>query len=357
MSHPTTRVLTLLELLQSRSHLSGADIAQRLDVDRRTVRRYVSALQDLGVPVESEVGRYGGYRLRPGYKLPPMMFTEDEALALVFGLLLSRRLAFGDATANEGALAKIDRVLPDRLRARLQAIQGTLAFTPVRGFGPVADPATLLALTGAAQAAQRVWIRYGGVDDVTEREIDPYGVVHHRGRWYIVGYCHLRDDVRMFRLDRVAALEPRDDLFARPLDFDCVAYVLQSLATLPYGWPIEVLLELPLADVQRRLAPDVGTLEETADGVLLRTQAEELDWFARTLVQIGCPFRIQHPPELNVAVKRLARELSRQAGRAPRRLRRPARSSTPRAVPRTPEQTRPAALAAAGRTQSPAASA
>src|ERR1041385_8268869 len=107
MSHPTTRVLTLLELLQSRSHLGAADIADRLEVDRRTVRRYVSALQDLGVPVESEAGRYGGYRLRPGYKLPPMMFTEEEALALSLGLLLARRLGLGDAApAVEGAVAK-----------------------------------------------------------------------------------------------------------------------------------------------------------------------------------------------------------------------------------------------------------
>ena len=318
MSHPTTRVLTVLELLQSRSHLSGADLAQRLEVDRRTVRRYVSTLQDLGVPVESESGRYGGYRLRPGYKLPPMMFTEDEALALIFGLLLSRRVAFGDATAIEGALAKIDRVLPDRLRGRVQAIQGTLAFTPVRGFGPVASPAVLLELTSAAQATRRVWLRYAGPDAVTEREIDPYGVVHHRGRWYAVGFCHLRLAVRMFRLDRVAELRPRDASFARPIDFDCVAYVLESLATVPWGWPIEVLLELPLEEVKRRLAPDIGTLEATPHGVRLRTQAEELDWFARLLVELACPFRIQHPPELNEAVRQLARTLRRQAGRAPR---------------------------------------
>jgi predicted DNA-binding transcriptional regulator YafY len=357
VSHPATRVLTVLELLQSRSQLSGADLADRLDVDRRTVRRYVSTLQDLGVPVESEAGRYGGYRLRPGYKLPPMMFTEDEALALIFGLLLSRRVAFGDAAAIEGALAKIDRVLPDRLRGRVQAIQGTLAFTPVRGFGPVADPTTLLALTSAAQATQRVWMRYAGVDEVTEREIDPYGVVHHRGRWYAVGYCHLRQDVRMFRLDRMRGIEQRDELFARPVDFDCVAHVLQSLATVPWGWPIEVLLELPLADVQRRLAPDVGTLEETPHGVLLRTQAEELDWFARLLVQIDCPFRIQHPPELNAVVRNLARKLSRQAARAPRRPRPPARRPVSPAVPRTAAGSRLARVAAAAQTQSPAASA
>jgi predicted DNA-binding transcriptional regulator YafY len=266
-------------------------------------------------------------------------------------------VAFGDATAIEGALAKIDRVLPDRLRGRVQAIQGTLAFTPVRGFGPVADPATLLALTSAAQATRRVWMRYGGLDEVTEREIDPYGVVHHRGQWYAVAYCHLREDVRTFRLDRVQALEQREELFARPVDFDCVAHVLQSLATMPWGWPVEVLLELPLADVQRRLAPDLGTLVETPQGVLLRTQAGELDWFARLLVQIECPFRILHPPELNEAVRKLARRLSRQAARAPRRPQLPARTTASPSAPRTAAASRPALAVGAGQTQSPAASA
>src|SRR5919108_3448877 len=151
MSHPTTRVLTLLELLQSRSQLSGADIADRLEVDRRTVRRYVSALQDLGVPVESEPGRYGGYRLRPGYKLPPLMFNEEEALALILGLILSRRAGLTDsAPAIEGALAKIDRVLPDRLRGRVQALQGALAFTPLRESAMSSNPAALLMLSEAA---------------------------------------------------------------------------------------------------------------------------------------------------------------------------------------------------------------
>jgi predicted DNA-binding transcriptional regulator YafY len=316
--HPTTRVLTVLELLQSRSHLSGAELAQRLEVDPRTVRRYIGTLKDLGVPVVSEPGRYGGYRLRPGYKLPPMMFTEEEALALIIGLLLARRVGFGDAApAVEGALAKLDRVLPDRVRGRVQALQGSLAFTSLRDVGPFKDTATLLTLTSAADANHRVWLRYQGADDQTERTIDPYGVVHHRGRWYAVGWCHLRDDVRMFRLDRVLALEPRDEAFARPVDFDCVAYVLQSLATAPWGWPIEVLLEISLDEARQRIAPDLGTLEAVNDGVLLRTWADELEWMARLLVQIGCGFRIVHPPALRETVVKLARELSRQARRGP----------------------------------------
>ena len=337
MYHPTTRVLTVLELLQSHARLSGAELAERLEVDPRTVRRYIGMLKDLGVPVDSEPGRYGGYRLLPGYKLPPMMFTEEEALAVVLGLLVSRRVGFGDAApAVEGALSKIDRVLPDRLRGRVQAVQGALSFTPIRGVGRLPNPATLLSLTSAADANQRVWMRYRGATDETERAIDPYGVVHHRGRWYVVGWCHLRDDVRMFRLDRVLELEPREVLSnPKPVDFDCVDFVLQSLATVPWGWPMEVLLEIPLDEARRRIAPDLGVLEETRGGVILRTQADALDWMARELVMIGCPFRILHPPELREAVRSLAREISRQARRAPRRPEPPGRSSGARAVRQT----------------------
>ncbi|MBV9893757.1 MAG: YafY family transcriptional regulator [Chloroflexi bacterium] len=327
MSHPTTRVLTVLELLQSRSRMSGAELADRLDVDPRTVRRYVSTLQELGVPVESEAGRYGGYRLTPGYKLPPMMFNEEEALALILALLASHRAGLLDAApAVEGALAKIDRVLPDRLRGRVQAVQGALAFTPLRGFAPASNPNSLLTISAAAQENTRIWIRYRAGDEVTERAIDPYGVVHHRGRWYVVGWCHLREDVRMFRLDRVLALEPRDETFAKPLDFNCVEYVLESLATVQWGWPIEILLELPLDIARRRIAPDMGTLEQTPDGVLFRTRSDALDYMARYLVQIDCPFRVLHPVELREAVRQLGHNLGRYARRGdrPRRQRKQA---------------------------------
>jgi predicted DNA-binding transcriptional regulator YafY len=304
-------------LLQSRSRLSGTELADRLDVDPRTVRRYVSALQELGVPVESEAGRYGGYRLRPGYKLPPLMFNEEEALALILGLIGSRRAGLlAAAPAVEGALAKIDRVLPDRLRGRVQAVQGALAFTPLRGYAAASNPSMLVEISEAAQENRRVWLRYHAADEVTERTIDPYGVVVHRGRWYTVGWCHLRSDVRMFRLDRIQALEPRDETFSRPVDFNCVDYVLESLATLQWGWPVEVELELTLEEARRRIAPDMGTLEQKRDGVLLRTQVEELEFMARVLVQLECPFRIHHPPELRDTVRALARQLTRYARRS-----------------------------------------
>src|SRR6266480_2083303 len=129
MYFPATRVLTVLELLQSRQRISGPELAERLEVDTRTVRRYIMMLQDLGVPVEAERGRYGSYRLRPGFKLPPLMFTDDEALALTLGLLAARKMGLAVAApAVEGALAKIERVLPTTLRTRVQAVEETLIF-------------------------------------------------------------------------------------------------------------------------------------------------------------------------------------------------------------------------------------
>src|SRR5216117_2231452 len=127
MYHPTTRLLAVLELLQSRGRIGGGELARRLEVDERTVRRYVTMLRDLGIPIEAERGRYGAYRLRPGFKLPPLMFTEDEAIALTLGLLAARRLGLtAAAPATAGALAKVERVLPDAVRERVQALQDAL---------------------------------------------------------------------------------------------------------------------------------------------------------------------------------------------------------------------------------------
>src|SRR5947209_1311661 len=127
MYHPTTRVLTVLEVLQSRGGASGAELAARLEVDVRTVRRYITMLQEMGIPIEARPGRHGGYRLRPGYRLPPLMLANDEALAVTLGLLWARRLGLaGAAPAMEGALAKIERVLPSELRTQVHALAEAL---------------------------------------------------------------------------------------------------------------------------------------------------------------------------------------------------------------------------------------
>ena len=211
MSHPLTRVLTLLELLQSHSRLTGAELADRLDTDVRTVRRYTAHLRELGIPVEAERGRYGGYRLARGYRMPPLVLTNDEALAVVLGLLAAERLGMGTAApASAGALAKIERVLPHALREPLAAMRETLSFTanPVTGQAP--GTGVLLALAQATRARETVGICHRSWrQEHTERDIDPYGVVFHTGRWYVVGHDHLRGSLRTFRIDRIASVTAR----------------------------------------------------------------------------------------------------------------------------------------------------
>ncbi|HEU5376206.1 MAG TPA: YafY family protein, partial [Ktedonobacteraceae bacterium] len=232
MYFPATRVLTILEMLQSRRRLSGPELAARLEVNTRTVRRYITMLQDLGFPIEAERGRHGFYCLRSNFKLPPLMFTEEEALALTLGLLAARRLGLTvTAPAVEGALAKVERVLPPMLQERVRAVQETLSLTfPPASTSPTSE--MLLTLCSAAQQERRVHLGYATWQgEVSKRDVDIYGLVYRSGYWYCVGYCHLRHDLRIFRLDRISTVEMRDDVFTRPPDFDCVDYVMRSLAT------------------------------------------------------------------------------------------------------------------------------
>lgn len=307
MYHPTTRVLTVLELLQSHQRLTGPDLAARLEVNARTARRYITMLQDMGIPIEAERGRYGAYRLRPGFKLPPMMFSEDEALAVTLGLLAARRLGLAVAApAVEGALAKIERVLPANLRQRIQAVQAALVLDLTRADAAPSSEVVLL-LSDAAQAGRRVWMRYRSErGEETERGYDPYGIVFRQGRWYTVGHCHLRAALRMFRLDRVVELRPLDQPFERPADFDAAAYVVQSLATMPNTWEVEVLLQTPLERARRVISPIFGILEETEGGVLLRAHGDHLGWMARELVAFGLPFSVRRPDALRDELRRLA---------------------------------------------------
>ena len=177
MYHPTTRVLTILEMLQGRPGLSGAEIATQLEVNRRTVRRYITMLQDLGIPIEATRGPFGGYRLRPGFKLPPLMLSDDEALAVTLSLIGAQRHGMSvEPTTTAGALAKIERVLPDPLRARLQALRDTVTFAPAADVAPT-NSAILIRLSLAIQCSERVQVCYQSGAAATERRLDPYGVV------------------------------------------------------------------------------------------------------------------------------------------------------------------------------------
>ncbi len=317
MYFPTTRVLTVLEMLQSRAQMSGPELAERLEVDTRTVRRYITMLQDLGIPVEAVRGRYGSYRLRPGYKLPPLMFNDDEVLALSLGLIAVRKIGLvGAAPAIEGALAKIERVLPEMLRERFHALQDTLIFD----FTPSdATPRgeVVSVLSTAAKQQRRAWIRYAAYasSEATEREVDPYGLVYRSGFWYLVGYCHLRADLRTFRLDRVLEAEIRQETFNSPLDFDTLAHVIQSIPRTPARWQAEVLLETTMEVAQQSLPPSVAMFEQTPEGVMLRCNVNDLDWLAYLLAGLSFPFIVHHPTELRDALRKLAQSIMEQAER------------------------------------------
>jgi len=316
MYFPTTRVLTVLELLQSHQRLSGPELAARLEVDTRTVRRYITMLQDLGIPVEAGRGRYGSYRLRPGFKLPPLMFTNDEALALTLGLLAAHKMGLmAAAPAVEGALAKIERVLPIALRERVQAVQETLIFDLTPSSTAPSNEIVIM-LCAAAQQGRRAWMRYCPYGkEETERVVDPYGLIYRSGFWYMVGYCHLRADLRMFRLDRIVQAEIRSETFARPADFDCLAYLLQSLPKTPNTWLIDVLLETTLESARQVVPPALATLEQASDGVVFRCYADNLDWAAYVLAGLRCPLIVRQPAELRDALRRLAQTIAAMAER------------------------------------------
>jgi predicted DNA-binding transcriptional regulator YafY len=320
VSHPASRVLGMLELLQTHQRLTGADLGARLGVDERTVRRYAATLAELGIPVVAARGRYGGYRLSPGFKLPPLMFTDEEAVAVVLGLLAASRLGLEtEAPATGLALAKICRVLPTALGERLAGVQESLGFTLDRREG-TARPATatLLALGAATRATRRVSLTYrswrGGV---SLRQVDPYGLVFHAGKWYLAGFDHRRGEVRTFRLDRIIAVDTGDETFEVPAGFDAVAHVTHALAGVPYDWECEVLFEADLAQVRRRVPASVAELSETADGVLMRTRAQSLPGMAQMLAGLGWPFTILRPDPLRAAVTDHAAQLAANAARIP----------------------------------------
>lgn len=315
MSHPTTRVLAMLELLQTGEEMTGRVLAERLEVDERTVRRYAARLADLGIPVETRRGRYGGYRLLPGYRLPPLMLTDDEAVAVVLGLLAGRRLGVAPTVASDSALGKVRRVLPAALRDRVTALRATLGLTMTAREATMPDSSVLLTLASAARERRRVRLTYRswrGED--TERDLDTYGLVLHSGRWYASGLDHLRGEVRTFRLDRVAAVAPLEETYEDPGGFDAVAHVTRSLAAVPYAHEVEVVLTMPLTEARRRIPASVATLTATDEGVLVRARAERLDGMAAMLAGLGRPFVIRAPEELRAAVRALGESLVRSAG-------------------------------------------
>lgn len=303
LARPTARVLALLEILQAGGTFTVADLAARLDVDERTLRRYAAHLTELGIPVETVRGRYGGYRLSPGYKLPPLMLTDDEAVSVVLALFST------PSAAGESATAKIRRVLPPALAARIDAMLSTVDITRRRD-APAAATGTLLTLAEAARNTRTVRLTYTNWRGTpTERRLDPYGLVLHTGRWYVTGHDHRRGEVRTFRLDRIGTVRLTEDGFTPPAGFDPTAHVLSGLDEVPYRHDVSVILYAAYDEVRSRVPGRVTRLD---DGVRLEIRAEHLDGAARMLVGLGWRFRIERPSALKDEVRALADRLYSQ---------------------------------------------
>ncbi|WP_371527943.1 YafY family transcriptional regulator [Streptomyces sp. NBC_01283] len=334
MSRPIARVLTLLELLQSGGLRTAAELADRLDVDERTVRHYIGHLVDLDVPVESVRGRHGGYRLTAGFRMPPLMLSDDEALAVLLGLVAGRQagLTTATGTASETAAAKIRRVLPERLRRRLDAVLDSVAFTVPPGgataAGSVApESAVLLPVADAVAHHRPVSIRYtAGNGRRSERTLHPHGLVAHSGKWYVTAADLGSGEDRMFRLDRITEVRTLPGSFDPPADVDAARRVLTGLATAPYRHEVSLCVQGTAEDVRARLPAGIAVVEELpppgdADPGAAEPwsrvgmRVERLDWLPAVLASLDRPFVIERPDELRGLVTEFAERLAVSAAR------------------------------------------
>ncbi|MDQ0757779.1 helix-turn-helix transcriptional regulator [Streptomyces canus] len=325
MSRPTGRVLTLLELLQSGGVRTVAELADRLGVDGRTVRRYVDHLVDLEVPVEAVRGRYGGYRLGPGYRLPPLMLSDDEALAVLLGLAAGRRAGLMTTadTAVETAAAKIRRVLPERVARRLDTVLESLAFTASPGELATPDAGVLLAIADAVRHRRPLSIRYTDRDGRrSERRLHPHGIVAHSGRWYVTGTDAEIDQDRTFRLDRIADARTLPGSFEAPVGPGPAQRVLSGFATAEYRHHVTLRIHGTVEQIRARLPASVASVDEPAAGadpetgrwLRVEIRAEQLDWLPPVLASLDRPFVIERPDELRGLVAAFADRLASYAG-------------------------------------------
>ena len=309
MSRPASRLLAFLELLQHRLVVDGAAAAHELGVSERTVRRYAVALQDLGIPVEGQPGVGGGYRLRPGTRLPPLMLSDEEAAAVVFGLVMAERRGLSGA---EGA-SKIARVLPERLARRVERLRDELRLmgepepTPASG-------ETLLLVTEAVRRRRSLRIGYTRGDGTRRtREIEPLGLVARRGRWYVPARTADGGELRTFRADRIDQATIGEPVEPPEPGFDPVEHVVQMLARVPWGWEIEVRLDAPVSELAARVPPTLGELSPDGAATRLELRADSLDWAAGFLAGLGADFEVVRPDELREPLARLAGRLTHAA--------------------------------------------
>ncbi|MFF2518720.1 helix-turn-helix transcriptional regulator [Streptomyces sp. NPDC058086] len=324
MLETSARLLRLLSLLQAHREWSGADLAGRLGVTPRTIRRDVDRLRELGYPVNASPGTGGGYQLGAGAELPPLLLDDDEAVAVAVGL----RTAAGQGIEGIGetsvrALAKLEQVLPSRLRRRVSALN---AFTVpmLRGPQPSAvDPGVLTELANACRDGERLRFEYrdhGG--SPTRRTVEPHRLVCTEHRWYLVAWDVDRDDWRTFRADRITPRPPHGPRFTprTPPAEDLAAYVSKGVSTRAYASQAVVRLFVPLEEAAERISPSAGTLEASGeDSCVLRTGAASLDVMVIHVMLMGFEFEVLEPAELTEAIRTARNRLSRALERPPER--------------------------------------
>ncbi|HEX6360145.1 YafY family protein [Actinophytocola sp.] len=322
MLETSARLLRLLSLLQSPRDWTGAELAERLEVSQRTVRNDVERLRNLGYPVHATRGSVGGYRLGAGAALPPLLLDDEEAVAVA----LSLRTATGGAIegveeTSLRALAKLEQVLPSRLRRRVHALQSQTVPVPRYDQTPTAAPEVLSALALACRDRETLRFDYethGGAP--SRRVVEPYRLANWGRRWYLVAYDLERDDWRTFRVDRVGPpRQPTGPRFTpRELpDDDLASYVARRVSAAAWRYRARVTVRAPATAVASRINPAVGVVTAVDDETcVLETGADTIDSLAVHLGLLGCDFEVTDPPELVVHLRELAGRYQRATARA-----------------------------------------
>jgi predicted DNA-binding transcriptional regulator YafY len=324
MESSAERLLALLSLFQSRPQWSAAELAERLSVTPRTVRRDVARLRALGYPVDAETGPTGGYQLGTGGRLPPLLLTDDEAVAVTVGL---RVAAGGGVSGFEEAavsgLAKLEQVLPVRLRDRVDAMSTSTVMLAPPG-GPAVSADVLLTLAQGCRRPERMTFEYrDSARRVTDRRVEPFRLVNAETRWYLVALDLDRRDWRTFRVDRMSRATLTGHRFTRESEPDAGAMVAEGLALAPYSVQAEVLLRIDIREAAELVPRTVGALEAVDGGTLMRLGANELDWIARFVAGLPCDAEVRSPDELRTALRLLGRRLQRSHARSGPRQRGP----------------------------------
>jgi predicted DNA-binding transcriptional regulator YafY len=306
MANTSSRMLRLLSLLQTHRYWPGPELADRLEVSVRTLRRDIDRLRELGYPVEAHRGVDGGYQLAAGAALPPLVLDDEEAVALAVGLQAAAQGGVaGVAEASVRALAKVVPVMPPRLRRRVEALRMATEPASLADGGPAVEAAVLTAVAQACRDAERIEFGYtAGAGTLTQRHVEPFRLVPLGRRWYLVAYDLHRHDWRSFRLDRVDGVRATGVRF-RPRELpadDAATFVRAGIEHAPRSHAVEVLIDAPARAVRDRVGR-WGEVEEAGEArCLLRMNVESLDWPTLVAGAVGAEFTVVAPPELRELV-------------------------------------------------------